>query len=301
MFTGSLVPVKCKDKVFLVLFYWAPRHEGVLGEWRYILKHSWPWHVLTVLPLTAPRIHCIGGWMGPTAGLDEVLKRKNSCSQWEMNPGCSAHSLVTILTELPWLWPATSWKDKFCASKSYKIWDHSCPPGWGKREKEARPDRSWDLSWSNVQHLVGDERYYKIVCYPVLMDFGKRKSYSSRMKHFGAHVDQEFSSLLGNPVPLHKRDFFWNILYNCLCFCFNIFYVTIYRFLLRSSQRISRVSTLNVELLSSVSCQDMLLQKWARSNGPHGWHHHQMSLLSMLFAQLEFSSTPLDTFPILYW
>jgi hypothetical protein len=69
----------------------------------------------------APDTHWIGGWMGPTAGLDEVLKRKNSCSQWEMNPGCSAHSLVTILTELPWLWPATSWKDKFCASKSYKI------------------------------------------------------------------------------------------------------------------------------------------------------------------------------------
>jgi hypothetical protein len=25
-------------------FHWAPRHEGVLGEWRYSSTHSWPRH-----------------------------------------------------------------------------------------------------------------------------------------------------------------------------------------------------------------------------------------------------------------
>jgi hypothetical protein len=37
--------VKGKGKVAPVLFNnWAPRHEGVMGEWRYSSMHSWPWH-----------------------------------------------------------------------------------------------------------------------------------------------------------------------------------------------------------------------------------------------------------------
>jgi hypothetical protein len=50
---------------------------------------------------TAPSTHWIGGWVGPRAGLDAVVKRKipSPCGEW--NPGRSARSLVTILTELP--------------------------------------------------------------------------------------------------------------------------------------------------------------------------------------------------------
>jgi len=36
-------PYKVKVKLSLC-FNWAPRHEGVLGEWKYSSKHSWPRH-----------------------------------------------------------------------------------------------------------------------------------------------------------------------------------------------------------------------------------------------------------------
>jgi hypothetical protein len=39
--------------------------------------------------------------MGPRADLDAIAKRKNSCPYQELNPSYSAHSLVTILNELP--------------------------------------------------------------------------------------------------------------------------------------------------------------------------------------------------------
>jgi hypothetical protein len=41
--------------------------------------------------------------VGPSAGLDAVVKRKNPCPCQESNPGHPAHSFVTILTELSWL------------------------------------------------------------------------------------------------------------------------------------------------------------------------------------------------------
>jgi hypothetical protein len=39
-----------KSKVVTVLFIfnWAPRHEGVLGEWMYSTTHSWPRHKMDV-------------------------------------------------------------------------------------------------------------------------------------------------------------------------------------------------------------------------------------------------------------
>jgi hypothetical protein len=68
-------------------FNWAPRHEGVLGEWRYSFTHSltsaldggeWsasrPGRVTT--RETAPGTHWIGGWVGPRAVLDAVVKGK---------------------------------------------------------------------------------------------------------------------------------------------------------------------------------------------------------------------------------
>jgi len=86
----------------------ASRHEGVLGEWRYISTHS-----LTSTPdgsvwsasrpgRFAPReraagTHWIGGWMGPGPGMDAKANR-NPCQ--ESNLGRPASSLVTKLTEL---------------------------------------------------------------------------------------------------------------------------------------------------------------------------------------------------------
>jgi hypothetical protein len=44
-----------------------------------------------------------GGWVGPRAGLDALVRRKNSSPYREKNPGCPARSLVTVLTGVPWL------------------------------------------------------------------------------------------------------------------------------------------------------------------------------------------------------
>jgi hypothetical protein len=48
-------------------------------------------------------IHCIGGWVGPRAGLSIMEKRKISCTCQKSNPrflGRTAHSLVTAPTEI---------------------------------------------------------------------------------------------------------------------------------------------------------------------------------------------------------
>jgi hypothetical protein len=52
----------------------------------------------------SPSTHWIGGWVGPRASPDAGEEKKKSynfpCQ--ESNTSCPAHSLVTILTELPW-------------------------------------------------------------------------------------------------------------------------------------------------------------------------------------------------------
>jgi hypothetical protein len=81
---------KIKVTVKLSLcFNRAPRHEGVLGEWRYNSTHSLTstldggeWSASRPGRFTpkerAPGTHWIGGWVGPRAVLDMVVKRKNS-------------------------------------------------------------------------------------------------------------------------------------------------------------------------------------------------------------------------------
>jgi hypothetical protein len=73
-----------KAKVVPVLFFnWAPRHEGVLGEWRYRSMHPWldggEWSASRPGLFTprerGPVARWIRGWMGPRAGLDTVVKR----------------------------------------------------------------------------------------------------------------------------------------------------------------------------------------------------------------------------------
>jgi hypothetical protein len=74
----------------------APRHEGILGEWRYSSTHSLTsaldggeWSasrpVRFILRERAPGTHWIGGWVGPRAVLDAVVKRKISSPRLESN------------------------------------------------------------------------------------------------------------------------------------------------------------------------------------------------------------------------
>jgi hypothetical protein len=87
-----------KGKVVLVLFLnWAPRHEGVLKEWRYSCTHSLTsaldggkWLASRPGRFTsreiAPGAHWIGGWVGPRAVIDAVVKRKIPSLRRESNP-----------------------------------------------------------------------------------------------------------------------------------------------------------------------------------------------------------------------
>jgi hypothetical protein len=87
---------KGKGKVVPVLNE-APRHEGLLGEWRYIFTHSLTsaldggeWSASRPGRFTSkerdPGTHWIGGWVGPRAVLDVVVKRKIPSSRRESKP-----------------------------------------------------------------------------------------------------------------------------------------------------------------------------------------------------------------------
>jgi hypothetical protein len=78
-------------------FNWAPRHEGVLGEWKYSSTHSLTsglgggeWSASRPGRSTprerAPGTHYIGGWMGSRAVLDAVVKRKFPSPRRESKP-----------------------------------------------------------------------------------------------------------------------------------------------------------------------------------------------------------------------
>jgi hypothetical protein len=87
-----------KGKVVPVLFLnWAPRHERVLGEWRYSSTHSLTsaidggvWSASRPGRFTprkiAPGTHWIGGWVGPRAILYSMVKRKISSLRRESKP-----------------------------------------------------------------------------------------------------------------------------------------------------------------------------------------------------------------------
>jgi hypothetical protein len=87
----SLIKVKLS-----LCFNWAPSHEDVLGEWRYSSTHS-----LTsalgggdgsarpsrfIPKERTPGTHWIGGWVGPRAILNAVVKRKIPSPHRESNP-----------------------------------------------------------------------------------------------------------------------------------------------------------------------------------------------------------------------
>jgi hypothetical protein len=83
-------------KLFLC-FNWAPHHVGVLGEWRYSSTHSLTsaldggeWSASRSGRFTprerVPGTHGIGGWVGPRAVVDAVVKRKIPSPRRESNP-----------------------------------------------------------------------------------------------------------------------------------------------------------------------------------------------------------------------
>jgi hypothetical protein len=95
--TVNYYKVKVKVKI-CQCFNWAPRHEGVLGEWRYSSTHSLTlaldggeWSASRSCRFTpkerAPGIHWKGDWVSPRAILDEEVMRKiPSPCRWESNP-----------------------------------------------------------------------------------------------------------------------------------------------------------------------------------------------------------------------
>jgi hypothetical protein len=77
-------------------FNWAPRHEGILREWRYSSTHSLTsaldegeWSASRPGRFTpresATGTHWIGGWIGSRALLDAVVKRKIPSTRRESN------------------------------------------------------------------------------------------------------------------------------------------------------------------------------------------------------------------------
>jgi hypothetical protein len=77
----------------------VPRHEDVLGEWRYSSTHSLTsvldgggWSATPLPPVSLPpekeppRTHWIGGWVGPRAVLDAVSKKKLPAPPRDSNP-----------------------------------------------------------------------------------------------------------------------------------------------------------------------------------------------------------------------
>jgi hypothetical protein len=78
-------------------FNGAPRHEDLLGEWRYSSTSSLTsavdgeWSASRLLHFTpsrerTPGTHWIGGWVGPRASLDAVVKRKIPSPCRDSNP-----------------------------------------------------------------------------------------------------------------------------------------------------------------------------------------------------------------------
>jgi hypothetical protein len=103
---------KVKVKLSLCFFNWAPRHEGVLGEWSYSFTHSLTctldggeWSALRHSRFTlrerAPRTHWIGSWVGTRTVLDAVLQRKIPSSAGNrIEPRSSSPQPSAIPTEL---------------------------------------------------------------------------------------------------------------------------------------------------------------------------------------------------------
>jgi hypothetical protein len=96
-------------------FNWAPRHEGILGEWTYSSTHSLisalhggEWSASSPAAFTprkrAPGTHWIGGWVGPRDGPDAAVKRKIPNPRQESNP---RNPIVQLLAQRYTDWAIT--------------------------------------------------------------------------------------------------------------------------------------------------------------------------------------------------
>jgi hypothetical protein len=94
---GSFMAEQLLKAKLSLCFNEAPRHEGVLEEWRYSYTHSLAlaldggdWSASRPSRFTsrerAPGTHWIGGWVVPRAVLDAVVKRKIPNPPRESNP-----------------------------------------------------------------------------------------------------------------------------------------------------------------------------------------------------------------------
>jgi hypothetical protein len=81
----------------VLFFNWASRHEGVMGEWKYSSIHTLTsaldgdeWSASRPGRFTpterATGTHWMGGWVGPRALLNAVVKRKVPSPHGESNP-----------------------------------------------------------------------------------------------------------------------------------------------------------------------------------------------------------------------
>jgi hypothetical protein len=86
-FSKNILHPAVKKLKLSLCFSWAPRHEGVLGEWRYRSTHSLTsavdgreWSASRLDRFTpkerAPGTYWIEGWVGPRAVVNAVVKRK---------------------------------------------------------------------------------------------------------------------------------------------------------------------------------------------------------------------------------
>jgi hypothetical protein len=86
-----------KSEVKVVSLNWASHHAGVLGSGGIAPCILWPRHklrwVVSFTPhrplyaqVNSPVTHWIGGWVGPKAGLDAVVRRKIPSPCRESNP-----------------------------------------------------------------------------------------------------------------------------------------------------------------------------------------------------------------------
>jgi hypothetical protein len=134
-----------KVKLSLCFFNWAPRHEGVLGEWRYSCTHSLTsaldggeWSVSRPSCFTsrerAPGTHWIGGWVGPRAVLDAVVKRKIPSPRRDSNPTTPIFQPV---------------------AQRYTDWAITAPEGQGITEKNCCQDS--DINWQVFQVRLWSE------------------------------------------------------------------------------------------------------------------------------------------------
>jgi len=92
------------NQVPLLEYIWgsgviAPCILNLCAKWRWVVSII-PWPLYPQGRERAPSTYYIGGWVGPEAGLDMVVKRKSPSPSQDSNPGCPACRLVTTLTEL---------------------------------------------------------------------------------------------------------------------------------------------------------------------------------------------------------